>query len=368
VAKTRHFIGLYAGAATGVDAALVEVRGRRERMTARQAAGVSLALDDDLRDRVEALPADPHRGREARRELDGRVSGAFSAAVEALLAEAAVPPEQVTAVGSSSLRMAGEVLGSPAALAQGVGVPVAARFAESDVAAGGNGSAVTAWPAWRMLRHRRLSRVVVHLGAVASVVFVGSAAAACEVAAYDLGPGTAATDELARRFLDRPFDADGALAARGTVNAALLHELLGHRYFNAPPPKATAAEAWGGTYVDRLELMGRRHGCKASDLVTTATELSARLVSRAVGALPEGPHEVILAGGGAMNIHLAGRIRALLSPSSTYTAERYGLSLNTARAVWYAMLAAARVDGFAAHCAAAGGAARQTVLGSVTLP
>ena len=108
--------------------------------------------------------------------------------------------------------------------------------------------------------------------------------------------------------------------------------------------------------------------CGPEDLLATVTELTAQAVARAVGALTERPHEVLLSGGGGLNIHLAGRIRSLLCPSSTYTFEKYGPDLRGKQAVCMAMLGAARLDKFAAHCPRATGAARRAVLGSVTLP
>jgi len=115
-------------------------------------------------------------------------------------------------------------------------------------------------------------------------------------------------------------------------------------------------------------MMARKRRCGPTDLLATVTELTAQAVARAIAGLTERPHEVILSGGGGRNIHLAGRIRALLSPSSTYTFERYGPSLRGRQGVCMAVLAAARLDKFAAHCPSATGAARPAVLGSVTLP
>jgi anhydro-N-acetylmuramic acid kinase len=97
------------------------------------------------------------------------------------------------------------------------------------------------------------------------------------------------------------------------------------------------------------------------------TELTAKLVAQAIAGFTEKPHEVVLTGGGAMNIHLAGRIRKLLSPSSTYTVEKYGFGIRAKQAACYAVLAAARMDGIAAHCTQATGAKRAKVLGTVTM-
>jgi anhydro-N-acetylmuramic acid kinase len=219
-----------------------------------------------------------------------------------------------------------------------------------------------------MFRDGRLSRAVVHLGGIATVAFIGSAAAASDVVAYDTGPGTILIDYIAHQFFKRDADTDGALAARGSVNAALLNELLSAEHFHRTPPKRTSADDWSGQAVQRLEMMAGKHLCEAATLLTTVTELTACTVAAAVLAMTERPHEVILTGGGALNIHLAGRIRTLLSPCSTYACQRYGLAIRAHGATAAAILAAARIDALPAHCNNATGAAEPVVLGSLWAP
>lgn len=393
--QERLFIGLAAGAACdGVDAALVRVRNRRDRMKAEQIRHVHCPYDTALRDRLESCCLGgaksplwrPGRAGSlvaaagALAGLDRDVGLAFVDAAEAVGRAAGAQRDDVRAIAASQqwiTRLAGETVtgtgglwlaGSPAVIAERTQLPVVAGFACSDVAAGGCGSPVTAWPTWRRLRDRRLSRVAVHLGGIATLTFVGSGAPADDVTAFDVGPGTLVIDQICREYLAEDLDVDGSSAARGRVHAELLHELLSHPYFLRRGPKSTNPADWGRDYMDRLSLTARKHGCAGRDLVATVTELTARTVHRAVSGLTERPHEVILSGGGALNIHLAGRIRSLLSPSSTYTIDRYGPSLRGKQAVCLAMLAAARLDNFPAHCPAATGARRPAVLGSVTLP
>jgi anhydro-N-acetylmuramic acid kinase len=246
-------------------------------------------------------------------------------------------------------------------------VTVVSGFANSDLSAGGCGAGSEAWADWRLLRDERLSRVLVHLGGLTEMTFVPAAAAACEVLGGHLGPGAVVLNGLARRHFGQACDTDGSLAARGKVQPALLNEMLAHPFLHRPLPKATSAMEWGQVYLDRLDLMARKRRIQAGDLMTTATEMIARFVAEAVGGLTERPHQVILAGGLAHNIHLAGRIRSLLSPCSTVTTESLEIPITAYRTVRLALLAAARLDAFAAHCPSATGASRPTVLGSVLL-
>ncbi len=379
MAKTKRiFVGLNSGAAAdGVEAALVRVDGSGESMSVRQTHCIHRPIPDPLRTRIRsasggwAMPA----GDFAR--LDRDMGDLLADACEAVLREASTRASRVAGVGvigqavgytgpsASSGKGAVWELGSLATVCRRTGLAVAGGFAATDLAAGGVGGPVWAWPDWLMFRDNRLSRVVVNLGGIATITFVGSAAAACEVVAYDTGPGTILIDHLARQLFERDVDTDGALAAKGSVHKPLLNELLAGEYFHRTPPKRTSAEDWSGQACQRLEMMAGKHRCRARELITTVTELTARSVAEAVLSLTERPHEVILTGGGALNIHLAGRIRTLLSPCSTYASEHYGLVIRAHAATAAAVLAAARIDAFPAHCHRATGIAEPIVLGSL---
>jgi len=380
-AKERFVAGLYSGAAAdGVDAAMVALRGRAANVKAREIHHLHRPFPDALRRRVLEMTSGACEAAGDVAELDRDLAAAFADAAETLIERSGVPREEVTAVGSSGQTVAlvpgqpgrrlGAVLelGSPAVIAGRTQRPVVSGFAAAHLAAGAPGGRATAWADWVLLRDQRLSRVAVHLGAIASLTFLGSGAMAGDVLAFDAGPGTILIDALARRFHGRPFDDGGALAARGRPCAPLLNELLPAPFFALDPPKTTPPSDWGDAYLERLLAMARKARCGEADLLATATELTARAVARAIGGLTERPHQVILSGGGAMNIHLAGRIRTLLSPCSTVTVEKFGISLRCRGAVCHAVLAAATLDALRSRGRGGTKPAPSPVPGSVTLP
>ena len=145
----------------------------------------------------------------------------------------------------------------------------------------------------------------------------------------------------------------------------MLNELLANPYFSRAHPKLTDRQQWGSVYVSRLKMIAERHRAREEDLVATATEFIARTIAMAVGTLTERPHEVILSGGGAKNIFLAARIRAMLSPSSTVNCEKFGFGVRGKSTVCMAVLAAARVDNVVIYCPFATGAASPAIWGSM---
>ncbi len=381
MSRDRLFMGLYSGpAADGIDAALVRIRGEREAMAVEQIAGLHRMLPEGEHARLRAFLGGHAESPDILAQLDRDLAIAAAATGELLLRECGARAEDIRAVGWSGQTLAIEApdvsnhiggcltVGSPALLAERLARPVAANFIASDLAVGGCGGPVEAWPDWLMFRDERLSRVVLHLGGLCTLSFIPADADPLDVRAWDVGPGTLVLDALVHKFHHRPHDTDGSLAAAGRLCAPLLNELQAHPYFQVDPPKRTKPSEWHKTYVYRLLQMAGNHRLTPPDIIATATELIAAQAAAAIAGLTERPHEIILTGGGALNIHLAGRIRKRLSPSSTYTVERYGYGLRAKQAVATAILAAARLDAFPAHCPPVSGANTKAVLGSLTRP
>jgi anhydro-N-acetylmuramic acid kinase len=374
----RIFLGLCTGrAADGIDAALVAITGDGEDMSVTQLAHADRMYPQDISRRILALEGGHTEPLRALTDLDRDIASAAAATARILLDEAKVDIADVEAVGWSgqtvcvsgneSGKFASMELGSPARIAAKLHTTVVDRFAESDIAAGGVGGPVTAHPEWLMFRDQRLSRVLVHLGGVATLTFVPPESKPCDVVAYDVGPGTIVIDEMVHKFHHKPYDMDGSIAGGAKPNLTMLNELQATPWFQQDPPKRVNMEDWSAKYVWRILQIAQKHNCSGADMISTVTELTARTICDAVGKLTQRPHEIILTGGGAMNIQLSGRIRELLSPCSTYTVEKYGFSIRGKQPACYAVLAAARLDAYPAHCHCATGAKAPAILGSVTL-
>ena len=67
--------------------------------------------------------------------------------------------------------------------------------------------------------------------------------------AFDTGPGNMVIDWLAQKLFDKPFDRNGALAARGEVLEPVLEEALRNPYFRLKPPKSAGREQFGREYA-----------------------------------------------------------------------------------------------------------------------
>ncbi|MDT0268386.1 anhydro-N-acetylmuramic acid kinase [Streptomyces sp. DSM 44915] len=258
-------------------------------------------------------------------------------------------------------------LGSAGWIAEATGLPVVADFRTRDIARGGQGAPLVplldallllGGPAERLPGAG--GRGVLNLGGIANIT---ARDATGRLLAYDLGPANALIDAAVVETSGgaRRLDTDGAAAARGRVDRALLARLLAEPYYRLAPPKSTGKELFHADYL-RRRLPARPPA--PDDLVATVTELTAELVAVACRTL--GLTELLVSGGGVRNPTLLRRIAALAAPTEVRTTDRAGLPAQAKEALLFALLGFLTAHGLPGSLPAATGARAEAVLGSVT--
>ena len=377
-----RIVGLMSGTSLdGVDAALVDVAGEGlDDVSIQVVHSLTLPYDEARRTAIhDAIVAG---SAEALCGLHADLGEWLAEAALAVCAEAGVEMTSVHAVGShgqtvwhrppsGAKRGATLQLGDAATLAERTGRPVVHDFRTRDVAAGGQGAPLVPWVDQLLFAVPERARALQNLGGIGNVTRVPPKGSTEPVWAFDTGPANSLIDaavEIATAGRHR-YDRDGRLAARGTVDQALLEDLLRHPYFATEPPKSTGREEFGRPFVERLAEAVRPEGDQDwMDLVATLTELTARTVADAYArwVVPRGVDEVVLTGGGARNPVLAERIRALLAPLPVAGGAALGVDPDAKEAVAFAVLAWAHLRGIPANVPSATGAAGPRVLGSFT--
>jgi anhydro-N-acetylmuramic acid kinase len=178
-----------------------------------------------------------------------------------------------------------------AAVAAGLGVATAYDFRSDDVAAGGQGAPLA--PAYHaaLVRFSGLHAptAVLNLGGVANLTLVRSDGG---IEAFDTGPANGMIDLMVQARTDRRFDADGALAAAGRVDEAVLAGYLAHSYFGIAGPKS----------LDRFDFaLDPVAGLSLEDAAATLTAFAAGAVAQGVRACSERPLRLVACGGGRLN-------------------------------------------------------------------
>lgn len=375
-------LGLMSGTSLdGIDAAVVDVSGDSERdVTIHVPAFVTVPFGDAEREAIHAAIVTGTA--EVLCALHADLGEWLAQAALAVCEASGIAIDSVDAIGShgqtvwhrppaDARRGATLQLGDAATLAERTGRPVVSDFRTRDVAAGGQGAPLVPWVDRLLFSLPGRARALQNLGGIGNVTYLPPRGSDAEVFAFDTGPGNALIDaavEIATGGRHR-FDRDGRLAARGTVDPALLADLLRHPYFAAAPPKSTGREEFGRPFVERLvEALAPEGDRDWMDLIATLTELTARTVADAYRAwiLPRGVDEVLLSGGGARNPVLAQRIRELLDPVPVVDGSALGVDPDAKEAVAFALLAWAHLRGIPANLPSATGARGPRVLGSLT--
>ncbi|MFE1427774.1 anhydro-N-acetylmuramic acid kinase [Streptomyces fungicidicus] len=252
-------------------------------------------------------------------------------------------------------------IGSPSWIAEATGRPVVSDLRTRDVAAGGQGAPLVSVVDVMWLRGRPGVPAALNLGGIANLTVAGAAG---DPVAFDTGPANALVDAAAHALTDGrlEYDRDGALAARGRVDTALLRALLDEPYYAETPPKTTGKELFHWPYLHTF-LTGRDR-LPVEDVVATVTHLTARTVADAVRAA--GASEVIASGGGTRNPTLMSMLRTALHGIPLRNSDDLGLPSEAKEAYAFAVLGYLTAHGLAGTVPSCTGARHPSVLGSIT--
>jgi anhydro-N-acetylmuramic acid kinase len=373
-ASPRGIVGLISGtSADGIDAAVVEVEGHGEATRARLAVFETVPYEAGLRSRVLGLG-------EARADdllrVHYELGEAFAGAALAVIGRARARGLAVHLVGSHGQtarhhpraaspggRAQTLQLAEPAVIAERTGLPVVADFRPGDVAAGGEGAPLVPLVDWLLFRRPGCVRACLNLGGIANVTVVG--ASRDTVLAFDLGPANMPLDLLVQAWTGEAFDRDGARAAAGRVDRALLAELLRHPFLALPPPKSTGREAFGEVFVRPLLA---RHAGREGDLLATLTRFTAEAAAAGMRQhVLARVDEVLVSGGGARNRTLMRYLAECLHPVPVRALDEAGMDPDAKEAVAFAILANETLFGQPGNLPRATGAAGPRVLGKIVL-
>jgi anhydro-N-acetylmuramic acid kinase len=255
-------------------------------------------------------------------------------------------------------------LGESAVLAERTGVPVVANFRARDIAAGGQGAPLVPLVDYLLFRHPRRTRVALNIGGIANVTVIPAGAKPEQVVAFDTGPGNMAIDALAREYSGGKlrYDRGGRIAVSGKIDHKLLDRLLSDAYYRREPPKSAGREQYGSEFIARM----KRSGTGLTDLIATATVLTAATIAGGVRQSGAGEAELIVSGGGAHNPVLLAHLAGFLPGAAIATSGDYGIDVDAKEAIAFAVLAWRSWRQRPGNLPSATGARRAVPLGNIT--
>jgi anhydro-N-acetylmuramic acid kinase len=361
---TDAYVGLMSGTShDGIDAAVVTFDPAPNVV----AAGTH-TYPAELADRLLTVTSERRPAIADLLALDAQLGTAFGEAALAAIADAGMDRDTIRAVGchGHTLHHAPTgphgnswAIGDPNRIAATTGLPVVADFRRRDIAAGGQGAPLA--PAFHAfaLGHPRESRAVVNLGGIANITLLPPGG---PVSGFDTGPANTLLDSWVREHRGTPYDADGAMAAAGTVIPELLEALRADPYFERPAPKSTGREHFSREWLEGFAPARWR----AVDVAATLAALTTTTVADALR--PAGPERVLVCGGGVHNPMLMAGLREALPGATVEGTQRHGLDPDMVEAAAFAWFARERLAGRPANEPAVTDARERVVLGGLYSP
>ena len=394
----RLAVGLMSGTSMdGIDAALVRLTGPHDELRVRLLAFATVPYPSRLRRQLLGIAGAEHTTAETISQLNFLLGDLFAEAALKVCRRAAVSPQRLSVIGShgqtifhqgfpqgraaahphrpsplrsdvATERASTLQIGEPAIIAERTGAPVVADFRAADIAAGGQGAPLVPLVDYLLLRDARQGTVALNLGGIANVTLIPANARPEDVLGFDTGPGNMVLDALVRRFTKgrKTYDAAGRLGARGKVLEPPLVAALRLPFFKRQPPKSAGREQFGERFVSRYFL--RPRGARSSDMLRTATELTARSIAdtlRRFDLSTANYDRLIVSGGGAHNRLLLRRLGELLPQLPVYLSDRFGLPVDAKEAIAFAVLADRTLHGLPGNLPSVTGARRPVVLGKI---
>jgi anhydro-N-acetylmuramic acid kinase len=360
------YIGLMSGTSLdGVDAVLVDFSAGHTRVLAFAHHPFPAPLHDELLALNQPGSNELHRAALAA----NAVVGVYAQAVAALLLDSGQAAGSIVALGAHGQTVRhrpGEFDGTGytlqlmngALLAERTGIDVVCDFRSRDVAAGGQGAPLV--PAFHAERFAQPGRdvAVLNLGGIANLTLLPRNGS---ITGFDCGPANALMDHWCQQQRGEPYDRDGAWAASGRVDSALLAALLADPFFARQPPKSTGRDLFHADWLAaRLPA-----GLAAQDVMATLAELTVRAARESLQANAPGTQTLLVCGGGAFNSHLMRRLSALLPAVAVMSTAEAGVPPDHVEALAFAWLAWAFKEKRAGNRVAVTGALGPRLLGAL---
>jgi anhydro-N-acetylmuramic acid kinase len=376
---TRWIIGLASGSTVdGVDAALLETCGVGLELRLRSLHALHVPYPRDLRDLILRLVTSTQVTARQSCLIHRLLGDTFATAARQVADQASFTLHRILCIGCAGHTIWHEPegrypsslpLGMMAMVAERTGVTTVSDFRSRDVAAGGEGVPLTALVDYLLFRHPQESRILVHLGGLATLVYLPAGGKPCDVVGFHAGPCNVLLDGLMRQLTSgrETFDQGGKHAVQGRCIEPLLERWLGHPFLQRRPPKSLLRQGFGEEFAIQTVQQARQNQWGLHDLLCTATHFVSRCITMAIRRfLPTAPTQVLLSGGGVRNGLLWHLLAQQLAPLPLNRIDQLGVPGDARKALGFGGLAALTLDGVPASVMAVTGAAGARLLGSLT--
>ncbi len=388
LAQGKYYIGLMSGtSADGIDLALVDFSLDQQ---PRLVASYYQAYSSVIAAKITSLYQPGSNEVDRAFHLDVELAQLFSQAITALLVQENLDPNDIISIGNHGQTIRHRPSGTHAftlqigccqTLATLTGIRVVGQFRRKDMALGGQGAPLVPIFHQQLFSQENDASFVVNIGGIANITFLPKHGASQTVLGFDTGPGNALLNDwyLAHhQGSNTPFDINGAWAATGQVNQALLLQFMQDDYIKLSAPKSTGREYFN---IDWLKQQLNDFNSLANsqlssflspaDIQATLVAFTAESISHAIKGLAE-QGRVYLCGGGVHNAALVDALKQMMNCSSAAyeinTMQALNIDGDILEAMAFAWLGYAFDQRLKSNMPAVTGASASCTLGSEFLP
>ncbi|MBD3376779.1 anhydro-N-acetylmuramic acid kinase [candidate division KSB1 bacterium] len=382
--KSKLAIGLMSGtSADGIDAVLVSLSGCGPNTRYEIKAFHSFPYEPWLRNTILDFAQSEYIKLDELVRFDSYLANRFAQAVLDLLDQSGFLPSDIDFIGShgqtirhlpkpvtmfDSTPTGTLQIGDPSIICQKCGITTVGDFRIADMAQGGQGAPLIPIFDFITLRSNKFYRVVLNIGGIANITKLTPACSIDNVTAFDTGPGNMLIDLCCQHYFDTPFDRDGKLASKGTINSDFLQYLLNHPYFSLPIPKSTGREEFGNSFFTSLLDYLKDKDIPPHDILATLTRFTVETIVSGIRMGGDSdPDQLIVSGGGLYNKAILNGLGNMLS-SEILSSDQEGIHPDAKEAICFAILANETLCGHAGNVIGATGAKMPVILGKICRP
>lgn len=389
--SVRRVVGMMSGTSVdGVDAALVEISEGEKGPKVRMLAFENTPYPENIRKQIFELFTPETATVDKVGYMNFLLGEVYARAALAVVRKAGMTPADVDVIGShgQTIWHAPEAvdkdgwpvrytvqIGEGSVIAERTGVVTVSDFRVADMAAGGQGAPLVPFSEYMLYRRETETILLQNIGGIGNMTVLAAGAKPEDVFAFDTGPGNMIIDAVVSAVTngEKSYDEGGALAAGGTVNAALLEELRADPYYIKDLPKTTGREYFGVQYTKRILARQRELDLSDADLIATVTDLTAVSIADAYARYVLPRHtasELIVGGGGSYNATLLRFLRERFAPYgvAVRVQEDLGFSSDAKEAVAFALMADCCIRERVNTLPSVTGARKACVMGKISLP
>jgi anhydro-N-acetylmuramic acid kinase len=383
----KNVIGLMSGTSLdGVDVALIEIEGNGVNTKVNLVGFLEYPFPDGLKEAILKNSRKESSNVEEICRLNFLIPKIYTEGINKLCNELNIKFSDIDLIGShgqtihhlpDSINFYGEnisstlQIGDPSVLAKLTNTITVGDFRTGDIALGGQGAPLVPYFDYILFKSPEKNRALLNIGGISNFTILNKNYDQEKVLAFDTGPGNMIIDFLVKKYFDKNYDEDGAIAESGNFNEDVFSAMVEKDSFiKQHPPKSTGRELYGSEFIEPL--LDQFESVDKNDWMHTATKFTAYAVYKNYKLFIKDEtviDELIVSGGGANNKFLLACLNGYFGDDvAIKIIDEIGISADAKEAICFAVLANETISGNTTNIPRTTGAIRSTILGKICLP